>query len=319
MNVIVANKNSEILNGLDIDVIKNINGEFTVLEIIQSFSNFFFNKMFLDITAIKDYQDISNIQKLSMNIDMDKVILFLGGIEVNDINSYISSLISMGIYNFTKNIEGLMYLYNHSNSYKDVAHLHNINNKINNNINNEDKSNNISNDHIITPDKKIIGFKNITLHSGASTLIYMLKKQISMYKKVIAIEINKKDFIYFRENDMYSVSENDLNNYINKYNNYDVILIDLNTSKLEHYCTDIIYLIEPSTIKLNRMILINRNIFSTLTDKKVVLNKSLLDEKDIEDFEFESGVKIFSNIPPINDKKDTYQELDNFINKLGIM
>ena len=33
--------------------------------------------MFLDITALKDYMDISNIQKLSMNIEMEKVILLL--------------------------------------------------------------------------------------------------------------------------------------------------------------------------------------------------------------------------------------------------
>ncbi len=33
--------------------------------------------MFLDITAIKDYKDLTNLQKLSMSIDMDKVILLL--------------------------------------------------------------------------------------------------------------------------------------------------------------------------------------------------------------------------------------------------
>ena len=65
MNVIVSNKNQGLLNSLDIDVIKSINGEFTADEIIGTFSNFFFNRMFLDITAVKDYMDISNIQKLS--------------------------------------------------------------------------------------------------------------------------------------------------------------------------------------------------------------------------------------------------------------
>ena len=64
MNVIVANKNQNLLNTLDVDIIKSMNGEFTVDEIIGTFSNFFFNRMFLDITAIKDYMDISNIQKL---------------------------------------------------------------------------------------------------------------------------------------------------------------------------------------------------------------------------------------------------------------
>ena len=66
MNVIVANKNEGLLNSLDIDVIKSINGEYEVDEIIQTFSNFFFNRMFLDITAIKNYENISNIQKQFM-------------------------------------------------------------------------------------------------------------------------------------------------------------------------------------------------------------------------------------------------------------
>ena len=33
--------------------------------------------MILDITAIKDYKNIANIQKLSVSLDMDKVILLL--------------------------------------------------------------------------------------------------------------------------------------------------------------------------------------------------------------------------------------------------
>ena len=54
MNVIVSNKNEGLLNSLDIDVIKSINGQFDADEIIQTFSNFFFNRMFLDITALKN-------------------------------------------------------------------------------------------------------------------------------------------------------------------------------------------------------------------------------------------------------------------------
>ena len=126
MNVIVANKNEGLLNSLDIDVIKTINGEFETEEIIQTFSNFFFNRMFLDITAIKDYTDITNIQKLSMSLDIEKVIFLLNG-ELMSNNIFLSKLISMGIYNFANTKESLLYLYNHPNSYKDVAHIHQLN------------------------------------------------------------------------------------------------------------------------------------------------------------------------------------------------
>ena len=52
MNVIVANKNEGLLNSLDIDVIKTINGQFEAEEIIQTFSNFFFNRIHISFYFI---------------------------------------------------------------------------------------------------------------------------------------------------------------------------------------------------------------------------------------------------------------------------
>ena len=125
MNAIVSNKNQTLLNSLDVDIIKSINGEFTADEIISTFSNFFFNRMFLDITALKNYHEIENIQKLSMGLEMEKVIILLDNNLMRD-NAYLSKLISMGVYNFGSDRESLMYLYNHPNTYKDVAHYHQL-------------------------------------------------------------------------------------------------------------------------------------------------------------------------------------------------
>ena len=91
MNVIVANKNEGLLNSLDVDVIKSINGEFGADEIVQTFSNFFFNRMFLDITALKNYKETETIQKLSMGLEMDKVIFLLDATLMND-HIYLSKL-----------------------------------------------------------------------------------------------------------------------------------------------------------------------------------------------------------------------------------
>ena len=115
MNVIISNKYKEMLDTLPIDIIKNNNGVFEVDDIIKEFQNYFFQRMILDITAINNYQDITNLQKLSINLDMDKVILVLDDSPNSLSPDYLSKLISMGIYNFTKNVEGIMYLYNHPN------------------------------------------------------------------------------------------------------------------------------------------------------------------------------------------------------------
>lgn len=323
MNVIVSNKNQGLLSSLDIDVIKSMNGEFTTDEIIDTFSNFFFNRMFLDITAIKNYFDISNIQKLSMGLEMDKVILLLDNNLMQD-NDYLSKLISMGIYNFGSDKEALMYLYNHPNTYKDVAHIHRLNtNKVEEPAPRERRSFFKSNEEeAYQPQRirtaKVIGFKSLTRGAGATTLVYMLKKMLSEKDYVVALEVNKNDFGYFNEKDMFSVNQGNLNAAINKFGSANTILVDLNNTPNLDICDDVIYLIEPSTIKLNKMMLINKNIFDKLYDKKIVLNKSLLTPKDVNDFEFESRSKIAYNLPPLNDRVDNTDTLQDFIRKLDI-
>ena len=70
MNVMVVNKYKELLMGLNIEVMKSLEGVFNADEIIDTFTNFYYDKMILDITAIRDYQNFDNLQKLAMNINM---------------------------------------------------------------------------------------------------------------------------------------------------------------------------------------------------------------------------------------------------------
>ena len=323
MNVIVSNKNAGLLNSLDIDVIKSINGEFEADEIIQTFSNFFFNRMFLDITAVKDYSSIQNIQKLSMSLDIDKVIFLLDTTLMND-NAYLSKLISMGIYNFANNKENLLYLYNHPNTYKDVAHIHQLSmNTVSQEPKEERKNKFFKSEEKkeeqvkVYKNAKVIGFKNVTNGAGATTLVYMLKKYLSQKNYVVALEVNKNDFGFFNEKDMYSVNQNNLSAAINKFDSASHILVDINNGN-EDVCDEMIYLIEPSIIKLNKMMLINRNIFDKLYGKKIILNKSLLGTKDITDFEYESHSKIAFNIPPLNDRELNEETFEDLIEKLEI-
>ena len=314
MNVIVSNKQRNLLNSLDIDVIKSINGEFTVDEIIGTFSNFFFNRMFLDITAIREYMNIANIQKLSMSLEMEKVILLLDNSLMSN-NAYLSKLISMGIYNFANNKESLMYLYNHPNTYKDVAHIHQLAGPLSvqapSSLSTEQRGTRL------VRTAKVIGFKNATSGAGATTLIYMLKRRLSVNDYVVAIEVNKNDFGYFNEADMYSVNQNNLEAAINKFGTANTILVDLNNTN-GGLCDQVIYLMEPSTIKLNKMMLINKDIFSRITGRKLVLNKSLLSDRDVTDFEFESHASVSFNLPPLNERQENKDILDRFIKEIGL-
>lgn len=309
MDTVISNKYSSVLNELDIEVSKKLEGEYTVDEIISQFKNFFFNKMFLDITAIKDYKDLTNLQKLSMSIDMDKVILLLDKDDsISDSEPFLAKLVNMGIYNFTKDQNNLMYLYTNPNVYRDVAYLQKI----------EPNENNTTNDfsHSV-PNKRIIGIKNITDSAGATSLIYMLKKVLSNYYSVMALEVDKRDFTYFKDKDTLTVKDDEINNIISKYNSIDIFLLDLNKSNKEYLCTDVLYLVEPSILKLNKLAVINPKIINDIKGKKVVLNKSLLSESEIADFEVETRIKVYYNIPPLNDKKDNSDILSPLLEKLG--
>lgn len=325
MNVIVSNLNSNNFVNLDIDVIKSITGEFTVDEIVQSFSNFFFNRMFLDVTAIKDYTNVNNFKTLSIGLDVSKVILFLSN-DVANSEIYISKLISFGIYNFAKTEDELKYLYDNPNSYRDVAHLQKSDELLVSNVDNvigsvvESNSVNFEERTVDTNSPKIIGFKNFTNHAGATSLIYMLKKQLSKNYYTVAIEINKRDFMFFNDKDMVSCRDVELKNFLLKYKDVNIILIDLNDLDAVSYnvCSEIVYLMEASTLMINKTVMLDSRCFSKISDQKVILNKTLLSDKDVKQLEFESGIKFYGILPPMNDRIDNSGFLSPILAKLGL-
>ena len=307
MNVIVANNQRDVLSNLDIDIIKSISGEYDASEIVEMFKNFFYNRMILDATAIKNYKDIENFKKIAKGLDVDKIIFFLPkGTEVCTSN-FISNLVTNGIYNFTTNVEGVKYLLNKPNTFKDVA-----------NLKKEDKFETSINTSSGTP--KVIGFKNLTEKAGSSTLIYMLKKELNAATntKVVAIESDKNDFSYFNEDNMISVSNDKLRDTVYKYSSNSIVLVDLNKSQDDSFCGEVIYLLEPSMISLNKLIKRNRNVFTKMSGKKIVLNKSLLTNKDVNDFEFEAKTKVFYNLPPLDERKKN-NILGDFLGRLGLL
>lgn len=324
MNVIVSNKNEGLLNSLNVDVIKTLNGEYTADEIVKTFSNFFFNKMFLDITSIKDYNNISNLQKISMSLDVDKIIFLIDSAQMNDAN-FLSKLISIGIYNFANNKDSLLYLYAHPNTYKDVAHIHKLNMSEETTPKQEEKkswffklTDNKPQEEVVRyKNAKVIGFKNMTSGAGSTTLIYLLKKYLSQKQYVVALEVNKNDFGFFNERDMYSVNQNNLESALKKFDSAAYILVDLNNGN-ENICDDVIYLIEPSIIKLNKMMLIHKDAFDKLYGKKIILNKSLLTAQEVKDFEYESHSKIYFNMPPINDRNKNEELIQRLIDNIEI-
>ena len=323
MNVKVVNKYASLLNELDIDFIKSVEGEFTPEEIVMQFANFFFNKMILDITAVKNYEDITKIQELSVNMDMSKVILLLDDSEIVNSPRYLSQLVSMGIYNFTRNVDAIKFLIDNPNTYKDVAMYHQLNNvMVTPETSSDDESANTSfGGAVIAPPQerelRVIGIKNVTEHAGSTTLTYLLKKQLEKKYKVVAVEVDDNDFVFLNDRSLKHTNHMELQNFVASNYNLDVILVDLNDKGPESACTEVLYLIEPGLIKLNKLIRKDRNIFEKLKGKKIILNRSVLNSSDIADFEYESRSKVYFNIPYVDDKLDNNHVLNELLIHMG--
>ena len=314
MNVIISNKYQTLLANLNVDVIKSINGVFTVEDLIGQFANFYFNKMIIDITALDNYENINTIQQLSYNFDTSKIIMLLDDSPKVNSPMFLSQLVSMGIYNFTKSVDAISFLIDNPNSYKDVANYHNLNNfsdtkNVLNDMPNENEVGSIG--------QRIIGFRNVTDGAGSTTLVYLLKKHLESNYRVKAVELNANDFVYFNDKTLDSITGIQLSQYISDNSDAEVILVDINEETDVSLCNEIIYLIEPGLIKLNKMIRQNNRIFEELRNKKIVLNRSLLNDKDISDFEKESGSKVFFNIPCLDDKLDNQSIINQFLSAVG--
>ena len=317
MNVIIANEQQNQLANLDVDIIKSITGLYDAFEIVEMFKNFFFSKMILDVTALKNYKDIKTYEILANGLDPDKIIFLLPeGSELCTPN-FLSHIISLKIYNFTTNLNGIDFLLKKTNTLKDVEHIVKMASVKTSSETGAVVANVSAN---VKRGVTVLGVKNVTESAGATTFIYLLKKELSLaygQNNVVAIEIDKNDFSLFNDKNMFSIRQTDIKNTIAKYSNASIILVDLNNCPDNSFCGDVLYLIEPSTIKLNRLVRRNRVIFSKLVGKKVILNQSLLLNNDVFDFESEAGIKVFYNMPPLDERKRN-SIIHDFLSKLGL-
>ena len=336
MNVLVLNEQQNQLQSIEVDIIKSVTGKFEASEIVNMFKDFFFNKMILDVTALNHYEDPTTYKNIVDGINPDKVIFYLPEGSELCTSGFLSRLINFGIYNFTTNNDGVKYLIKKSNTLKDVESIikmaqgakqqtsnpapvvqHQVQQPVQQR---EPERNNTFLPADIGNQPMIIGFQNVTEHAGSSSLIYMLKKELNeVYKnQVYAVEIDKNDFLSYGDKTMVSTTKEQIRTLLTKLESCKVILVDLNNDTENDFCTKVIYLMEPSTIKLNTLMRKNRNAVEVLKGKDVILNQSLLTSKEISEFEYESGIKVLYNMPPLNDRKRNEIIID-FLRKIRLI
>ncbi len=318
MNVVTANENKEIIDRLDIDILKRIDGEYELRELLSKFVNLYFNKMIVDITSIKDYKNLSVIENLAKAVDPSRVILLLSDDPEVNSSFYISNLIKCGFYNFTRNYEGIKFLYDTPNTYDKVKYLL---------LSDEEasrKQEEFKQAHEViyqnTGERKVIGLVNLTNHAGATSLTNMMVRQLNQAGiMAVGLEMFKQDLMFYHDPNLSACfNRQDLESKLKLYEDVSAVIIDLNEfGEADRFCDEILYLIEPSYVMLTKLLKKNRNAFAEMKNKKVVLNKSFVNDQEIPDFEYESKIKVFDNIPPVNDRDKNIDNINELLEKLG--
>lgn len=316
MNVLIINKEEKTLSALNIEIIKTLRGVFSADEVVNTFSNFFFNRLIIDITALQNNEDPNTYQKISVGLPVDKIILLIPVNSRVASSTFLSNLISLGFYNFTTNTDGIIYLLNNPNTYNEVAHLHKGTGIIDTNNQKQKEIVQVNSNY---SGRRVVGFKNMTDGAGATTLIYLIKKELEERYgySVLCIEINKRDFVFFRESNMISKEKQNVAAELINAKDYDFVLVDLNDYD-DNICDEVVYLLEASLIKLNKLMLKDRNIFSKVRGERIILNKSVLPEADIREFSKEANIKLFGVLPPLNDRERP-REISNLVRQLGLI
>lgn len=316
MNVVTANENKEIIDRLDIDIIKRIDGVYELRELLSKFVNLYFNKMIIDITSIEGYQEISTLEKLAKAVDPSRVILLLNSDPIVNGPVYMSALVRLGFYNFTRNFEGIKFLYNTPNIYENVAHLE---------LSAEEEQKVISEQVVVedSPEvtkQMVIGLSNLTNHAGATSMVNMMVRALNdMGYSAVGLEMFRQDLIFYHDTKLSScMNKFDLEAKLKVYKDIDVIVIDLNEfGEADKFCDEILYLVEPSYVKLTKLLKKNKNAFIEKKGEKIVLNMSFVADDDISDFEYETKSRIFFNMPPLNDRSKNIENVNELLHKLG--
>lgn len=315
MNLVIVNENTRVVNSLTIDIIKVLNGVYDVNSVEKELVNFYFNKVIIDITAIKNYFSSFDLFEFLNYFGKDKVILLLNDSAYCNSKEFLTQLINNGYYNFTSNSQGVSFLVNRSNTYEDVKkyiQTTTFTSELNSSIGSTNSASKVN-------EMKIIGIKNLSEGAGSTTLMQQMVKQLAFNYKVKGIELNGFDAMYFRNPDIIFCNDyTETETKIQGLKGIDAIIIDLNEFEdKNNICTDIIYLLEPGIIRISKFIKNINKYKDKLNDMKIVLNRSALKDEEINYFEKETDLKVYYNLNNFDDKKDRLLSIDKLLIKLG--
>ena len=88
---------------------------------------------------------------------------------------------------------------------------------------------------------------------------------------------------------------------------------DWRESDVKEICNKVIYLVDPGSTKLYKIIKGNQKEYEHLLNCNVVLNRSNIKNDSLKNFEYETHLKIVGNVPNLNERLDSNSELNDLV------
>ena len=123
MNIVFVYELQNEISKFNDHVVEKFSGKYDVNSIIEMLQLREYNHLIIDITSINNYENYQVFQDLTKAIDSQKIILLLPENSPICTPNYLARLIAYGIYNFTTNCDGILYLLKNPNSYADVEKI----------------------------------------------------------------------------------------------------------------------------------------------------------------------------------------------------
>ena len=65
--------------------------------------------------------------------------------------------------------------------------------------------------------------------------------------------------------------------------------------------------------------LYNRKAFDRVAGKKVIINNNVMNNSDIQELEYEAKIKTFAVLPPMDERANNSEVLQDLLSRLGIV
>ena len=317
MNIIVTNKYKDLIYNSNIEILKDLHGVFKVSQIVNAFNSIFYKKIIIDATALDGFPKDTVLKELVSSFEKDKLILFLPP-DNPPPKKFLSFLVSINLYNFTDNPNGLIQLTKKSNTINDVS-MFVEKEEVVMNTQGQDENQDIY-DNSSVKKRIILGLKSITGKSFSTEIIYSMMKLLEekYQKKVLALEIDKRNFLFYNNQNMNSLDKTRIDSFLQSNSDVDIILVDLGKDANLNICDDIICLVNPSLYEINKLMFTSRDAFLKLKGEKVMFVNSLLTDADVNQFAKEANISIYYNLSPINDRI-VNNNIEKLLAKLGFI